>query len=120
MLVLCCCSNYAVDFVRNTVVNAHQSPLIVTSAAQVTLQNTTFVNVLCYDNDTQHFDWSAPGSVVALANVVNVSISGTQIYNNELCQSPSANYDLPLSMVNATNVQGVHPAASILEKSELT
>ena len=105
---------------RNTVVNVHQSPLTVTSAAQITIQNTTFVTVLCHDTQSQHFDCSAPGSVVALANVVNVSVEGTQIYNNKLCLNPSANYALPLSMVNATNVRGVHPAASVVQKSELT
>jgi hypothetical protein len=46
-------SNYAVDFVGNKIVNTQTGPFTVTSAAQVTIANTTFVNVLCVNNDTQ-------------------------------------------------------------------
>ena len=46
-------SNYAVDFVGNKIVNSQTGPFTVTSAAQVTIANTTFVNVLCTTNNTQ-------------------------------------------------------------------
>ena len=110
---------------RNTIANVRQSPFVVTSAAQVTIQDTSFVNVLCHGNDTRYFSWAAAGSLIALANTDNVSIKGTQIYNNELCLSPSGNYAQPVSMVNATHVQqGMPPAdsaaASVLRGDEFT
>jgi len=119
---MCMCSNYAVDFVGNTIVNVQQSPFTVTSAAQVTIQNTTFINVLCHDKDVQAFTWAAPGSLIAMANVENVSISGTHIHTNRLCKSPSGDHARPVFMVNATNVQGVlpigSPAPSLLQEDQ--
>ena len=120
----CGCSNYAVDFLRNTIANVQQSPLVVTSAARIAIQNTTFINVLCHGNDTQYFKWAAPGSLVALADVDDVSITGTRIYNNALCPSPSGNYAQPVSTINATHVRYVRPAdsaaATILQGDDLT
>ena len=89
------------DFLRNTIVNVRQSPFVVTSAAQVTLKDTSFINVLCHGNDTQYFTWAPAGSLVALANVDGVSIEGTQIHNNELCPSPSGDYAQPVSEVSS-------------------
>ena len=104
--------------------NVRQSPFVVTSAAQVTLKDTSFINVLCHGNDTQYFTWAPAGSLVALANVDGVSIEGTQIHNNELCPSPSGDYAQPVSEVNATHVQGMLPAdsaaATVLQGDEFT
>ena len=112
------------DFLRNTIANVQQSPFVVTSAARVTIQDTTFVNVLCHGNDTQYFKWAPPGSLVALANVDDVSVKGTRIRNNEQCLSPSGNYAQPVSTVNATHVQGLLPtdsaAATVLQGDEYT
>ena len=106
-LSLCPCSNYAVDFVGNTIVNVQQSPFTVTSSAQVAIHNTTFVNVLCQGSNTEFFSWASPGSIIFLANVYDVTISGSEIHNDERCSSPHGNYAQPVSMVNATNVRGV-------------
>ncbi len=120
----CRCSNYKVDFLRNTIANVCQSPFVVTSAAQVTIQDTSFVNVLCHGNDTQYFKWAPPGSLIALANVDNVSVKGTRIRNNEQCPTPSGNYAQPVSMVNATHVQGMpsadSAAATVLQGDQFT
>lgn len=120
----CWCSNYGVDFLRNTIVNVRQSPFVVTSAAQITIQDTSFVNVLCHGNDTQYFQWAPPGSLVALVNVDGVSVKGTRIHNNEQCLSPSGNYAQPVSVVNATHTQGMQPpdsaSATILQGDDFT
>ena len=120
----CWCSNYKVDFLRNTIANVRQSPFVVTSAAQVTIHDTSFVNVLCHGNDTQYFKWAPPGSLIALANVDNVTVKGTRIRNNEQCPTPSGNYAQPVSMVNATHVQDLPPAdsaaATVLQGDQFT
>lgn len=121
-LSLCPCSNYAVDFVGNTIVNVQQSPFTVTSSAQVAIHNTTFVNVLCQGSNTEFFSWASPGSIIFLANVDDVTISGSEIHNDERCSSPHGNYAQPVSMVNATNVRGVAlpeqpSAATVLQET---
>ena len=122
-LSLCLCSNYAVDFVGNIIVDVQQSPFTVTSSAQVAIRNTTFVNVLCQGSNTEFFSWASPGSIISLANVDDVTISGSKIHNNERCSSPQGNYAQPVSMVNATNVRGVglskQPSAATFLKETL-
>ena len=111
------CSDYAVDFVGNKIVNVHTAPLTITSAAQITVVNTTFVNDLCVSGGVSPFSWATPGALVFLANVNNVSLSGNQIVNNENCHQPSGNYAHPVSMVNATNITGLEAPslASLLQ-----
>ena len=51
-------NNYNVRFVNNTIANAASTPFLLTSAANVTVANTTFLNVLCRDDDDMPaFDW---------------------------------------------------------------
>ena len=119
---MCFCSNYAVDFVGNKLVNVQKGPITITSAAQITISNTTFVNVLCEKGDTMAFAWETPGSLVFLANVANVTFSGNEIVNNEGCQYPNGNYAHPVSMVNATGIEGLQTPslASLLQKDGTT
>ncbi len=51
-------NNYNVDFVNNTLVNCGITPLFLTSAAGVSVINTTFINVLCTQNSTT-LEWCA-------------------------------------------------------------
>lgn len=106
------------DFVGNKIVNVHTAPLTITSAVQVTVTNTSFVNVLCVSGATSPFEWATPGALVFMANVDNVSFSGNQIVNNENCRQPSGNYVHPVSMVNATNINGLEAPtlASLLQR----
>ena len=115
---MCSCSNYAVDFVGNKIVNVQSSPLTITSSAQVTVTNTSFVNDLCVDGASGPFTWTVPSALVFLANVENVSFSGNQVVNNENCRQPNGNYAHPVSMVNATNITGlgVPGLASLLQQ----
>lgn len=111
------------DFVGNTIVNVQSSPFTVTSSAQVSIVNTTFVNVLCAGGKTEFFDWASPGSIIFLANVADVTFSGNAVHNNDKCRIPSGNYSQPVSMVNATNIQGLQPqpqapTATLLQKDE--
>ena len=110
---LCPCSNYAVDFIGNTIVNTQRSPFVVTSSAQISIQNTTFVNVLCHSNTTTAlgFYWQEPGSVIFLANVDDITFSGNHVVTDQGCPHPFGNYEHPVSMYNASNIHGLHPQA---------
>ena len=103
------CSNYAVDFVGNTIANVHSLPFVITSSAQVQVHNTTFVNVLCGDDwsGPGYLPWATPDSLVFLANVGDIIFSDNSIANTADCQNPRGNYAHPVSMVNATGVIGV-------------
>ncbi len=115
---MCSCSNYAVDFVGNKIVNVQSAPLTITSSAQVTVMNTTFMNALCVSGVPSPFEWATPSALVFLANVNNVSFSGNQVVNNANCHQPNGNYAHPVSMVNATNVIGLEAPslASLLQQ----
>ena len=102
-------NNYNIRFVDNTVVNVQKSPFTVTSSADILIANTTFVNVLCANNNTEFFEWATPGSLIFLANVKGIRFSGNKIINDEHCKHPSGNYAEPVSMVNATGIQGLQP-----------
>ncbi len=106
------------DLVGNKIVNVHTAPLTITSSAQITVTNTSFVNAMCVSGATPPFVWATPGALVFLANVNNVSFSGNQIVNNENCRQPSGNYMHPVSMVNATNITGLEAPtlASLLQQ----
>ena len=99
------------DLVGNKIVNVNSAPLTITSAAQVTVVNTSFVNVLCVRGAQSPFPWATPGALVFMANVNNVSFSGDHIVNDQNCYQPSGNYAHPVSMVNATNVTGLEGQA---------
>ena len=116
----CACSNYAVDFVGNKIVNVQTAPLTITSSAQVTVTNTSFVNAMCVSGAASPFEWATPGALVFMANVNNVSFSGNHIVNNENCRQPSGNYAHPVSMVNATNITGLEAPtlASLLQQAD--
>ncbi len=56
-------NNYNVDFINNTIANCATTPFLLTSAAGITVTNTTFVNVLCTQSNTRNFgDWQVRGT----------------------------------------------------------
>lgn len=101
-------NNYNVDFVNNTIANTGSMPFLLTSAAQISIFNTTFVNVLCTQKDTVVYpDWQTRGAIIMVANVEDVTFSGNSILKDARCKTPYGNYSQPVTLVNATNVHGL-------------
>ena len=106
-------NNYNVDFINNTVANCATSPFILTSAAGITVINTTFVNVLCTEKDTRNEEWQVNGTIAMVANVKDITFSGNSVVKDARCKHPYGNYDHPVVMINATNVNGLVPKAPV-------
>lgn len=106
-------NNYNVDFINNTVANCATSPFLLTSAAGITVTNTTFVNVLCTQKDMRNYDWEVNGSIVMVANVKGVTFSGNSVITDARCKHPYGNYDHPVVLINATNVNGLVAKTSV-------
>jgi hypothetical protein len=106
-------NNYNVDFINNTVANCATSPFLLTSAAGITVTNTTFVNVLCTQKDMRNYDWEVNGTIVMVANVKGVTFSGNSVIKDARCKHPYGNYDHPVVLINATNVNGLVAKTSV-------
>ena len=79
-----------------------------TSAAGISIINTTFVNVLCSNVTIEHCNsWQVDKALIMLANVRDVSFSGNSVNVNGRCRYPSGKYDSPVAIVNASEIYGL-------------
>lgn len=107
-------NNYNVDFVNNTIANCASNPFVLTSAAGVSVINTSFVNVLCSSMDVgQCNSWEVKGAIAMVANVQDISFAGNNVVIDANCKLPQGSYDHPVALVNATNVTGLSNQSSI-------
>ena len=102
-------NNWNVSFVNNTLANCATTPMLLTSAANVSVVNTTFVDVLCSQATTTDFDpgWQAAGALLMLANIDGVTLSGNRVVQDAQCAHAYGSYSRPVALVNATDVRGV-------------
>ena len=106
-------NNFNVDFINNRIQNCGLTPFLMTSSAQVRVINTSFVNVLCFDEDTTNYNWQVKGSLIFLANVDNITFSGNTATTNSGCRHMYGNYNQPVALVNATNIHGLTAAPKV-------
>jgi hypothetical protein len=112
-------NNYNVDFINNTIANCATTPMLITSATQVSVLNTTFKNVLCTQREMVNYDWQVEGAIVMAANVLDLTFSGNSIAKDARCRTPYGHYSQPVALVNATHVHGLAaraPVDSMLQK----
>jgi hypothetical protein len=101
-------NNWNVAFVNNTLANCATTPMLLTSAANVSVVNTTFLDVLCTQEETTNFGpWQVPGALLMIANAENVTLSGNRAIRDARCVHAYGNYSQPVALVNATNVLGL-------------
>lgn len=101
-------NNWNVSFVNNTIANCATTPMLLTSAASVSVVNTTFLDVLCTQEETTNFGpWQVPGALLMIANADNVTLSGNRVIRSARCAHAYGNYSHPVALVNATNIRGL-------------
>lgn len=98
--------------VNNTIANSVTTPFLLTSAANVSVLDTTFTNVLCRGDgeDVPVFDWQVKDALMMIANVEGVTLAGNRARKDARCAHAWGNYEHPVALVNATDVSGLRAA----------
>ncbi|CAL8469522.1 g9063 [Coccomyxa elongata] len=95
-------------FINNTIDGSQFSPLSMSSAATVLVQDTKFINIMCsatVDN-TRSYAWEVQYAAMQFLNVYGASFSGNTLTFNSGCARLQTNLQSPIYAVNTTHIAG--------------